>query len=247
MKTRLENPPLEMVLSPIERRAFSNYYWSFHHSQGNPDQLQWQIGVFIARQYQPAEIGTLSEFNDRMLPHVKKASIPTAHTRVYPDPVKQILAPLGKDRQREEFGEQWHYHRLIIQRTFGGTVNISDCALPRVPFHETEVFFQFLQEKSGLDENELLREILNTIVKKDRNYQETPRPNRKEGQDPHESFLREYAFGGNRTQTPELQKLYHRLREIIDRGDAPVEFELLVHEWEDKHPGEKFIPETTAA
>lgn len=253
-------------LRPIDKKVLGNFFWSFHHSQGNPI-LQTLSSIYIARQYDKDDIGPTEDFEERLKPQIEKFKIPREHKREqYDEKTGKLVTVLDdKAAQENDFGfrAQWDRLRMVFNRVFYDTPNPSDdfFSLASTP---GEIY-----KASILSPDNFLFEIVSHIVDKDLEYQQKVRPNREGESDPHSSHLQMYALDRIPTQSTEYNRLYGDLRGLLDKlGIINTEdvhtseeskpelsdekalslkskVQELAKKWEINHPGKQFIPTRT--
>jgi hypothetical protein len=111
---------------------------------------------------------------------------------------------------------------------------------------------------------ELVADIMASMITKDENYQQKPRPNipligsyeADSPLDPHASFIRYYGIFGNTTRNKQYDKLFKQIKQQFfiyqnpsftppdSHISTPSNIRLLKEGWENNHPGEQFIPQT---
>lgn len=107
-------------LKSIDRSVLNNFYWSFHHSQGNPT-LQSLLSIYLARQFNKDEIGDLKTFEARLSPQIKKLHIPLEHIREDVDKDTGEVYVLDDKRAQEHdagFQSQWHRLLMVFKRVY---------------------------------------------------------------------------------------------------------------------------------
>lgn len=93
-------------LKPVEIKVLNNFFWSFHHSQGNPA-LQTLIFIYLARQYNKNDIGDINSFETRIRPRVEKLKVPSEHLKENIDETTGKVRVLDeKEAQENEAGFQ---------------------------------------------------------------------------------------------------------------------------------------------
>ncbi len=245
-------------LKPIERKVLNNFFWSFHHSQGNPVQ-QTLTSIHLARQYDKDEIGPINAFKERLLAHIERIKVPHNHIREGIDEQtgqKKVYSDKEFQENESGFQSQWYRLMTIFDRVF------YDLQDPR----DMNWFGGFdgnVYEANKLPEKVLLYQVASHMIDADLTYQEKERPNRDTDSDPHSSHLQMYAFNNVPAQSPEYAKLYKDIKKALAQqgviADASIaedkiseadgvslkgKFNKLVHEWEKNHQGKKIIPES---
>jgi hypothetical protein len=243
-------------LNPIERSLLGNFFWSFHHSQGEND-LQIKLFIHSAGQYKKQEVGDIKKLEERMLPHLEKFSVPEEHTKTVLDS-RTGESYLVNDRDSDLFLHQLRAPLVNLMTVFYRIYyNLSN--------PDDMDWNQYVSSTSILTHDELLHNIVANMLDQDLEYQQKPRPNRKDGSDPHASHLQMYLFAGNTLQTLELEKLYEDIgmflaqHEVIsteeialpntNEGNVVKEdkyqplrdrFQSLLFAWQLSHPGRQF-------
>lgn len=253
-------------LKPIERKVLSNFFWSFHHSQGNPA-LQTLISIHMARQYDREEIGDVKAFEERMKPQIKRLRVPGEHMKEQVDEEtgeKFILDDKAAQENEAGFQSQWGRLMMTFNRVYYDKPDPRDMLW--FGGYEGNVY-----KANNLSSDVFVYQIASHMIDEDLNYQKKPRQNRKEESDSHSSHLQMYLFGGNSTQSPEFDRLYDDIRRLINKygiiqtegssssneDEAQLEeaevasfrdkFQKLNQSWEQNHPGSQFIPQQNAA
>jgi hypothetical protein len=91
--------------------------------------------------------------------------------------------------------------------------------------------------------------ILDDFMERELYYQQKPRPNRAEGDDPYESIVREYIFGDKLTGSYELKDVVLELRAAFfnpknegeEGSNLSQQLQVLATAWERHHPGQEFF------
>lgn len=270
---RYESLESQGNLSPLEASFFKNFFWSFHHSQGDPT-LQTSIMVYLARQYRPEDLGLVEELNGKLEPLVERLNIPQGHSdKFFNTRSGKYDLALDKKAALESqggFRMSWKRYIKTFDEVFHGSPN------PHDKFSHGNQD-NVGSHKSQLTDRHLLAQVLWGIVLRDSNYQVMERPNRINGDDPHESFLRSYVFEDKNTQSPEYAKLYQELHSLLKRlgfseivdgdpslhkllergtklglnnadiirgiSDLGSNLRTLIQRWEQVHPQQKFLPQ----
>jgi|SRR3989338_3059227 len=250
-------------LKPIERKVLSNFFWSFHHSQGNPI-LQTLISIHMARQYGKDEIGDVAAFETRMKPQVERLHVPAQHMKEQVDEKTGERYVLDDKRAQENeagFQSQWGRLMMVFNRVY------YDKPDPRDMWwfggYEGNVY-----KANNLPSDEFLYQTASHMMDEDMKFQGKERENRRDDSDPHSSHLQIYLFGGRPTQSSEFDRIYGDIRGLFSRygvlqvedsqptsqeepelGDAEVtqlrdKFRKLTQTWEQNHPGSHFIAQS---
>ncbi len=83
------------------------------------------------------------------------------------------------------------------------------------------------------------------MIERDQQYQKRKRPGRAEGDDVHESILREYIPGGKLKASDHLLQVRDNIKEELKNPLPFISTRLneLREAWETNHPGQKFFDE----
>ncbi len=230
--TRAELPTIP---TPLENRILENFKLSFRFSQGNP-QLQSKLMFAIANMYPHDEF--IEQFpTPQVLDYHLKARALRLHLPVPHTDTDAGGNPITEVTMRGILTTEWWNQCNIL----------------------TSV--QRLDAEEGLDLSEdyashedLILSILKGITERDQNYMDTARPGRGKNDDPHESFLITYVVKKKDTGSPDFNTLFEEVREalfkVVDSSDTETaelrsDLDSFMWEWEQLHPGEKFLEETT--
>jgi len=199
----------------VGQQVLNDFYTSFEMTQGNPDLHSWCIELMGAW-YQ--DHWSAAE-RDTLL-----AILPTLDAAV-----PHLRLPGN--------------HSLPAHLKGGGNIR----EIVRDEFKDKWVEF-----KDGIDEGatlsanykkERLELITQSMILTDADRVIEGRPFRRPGEDPHQSFFRDYVLLGQSTGSPPLDAIMADIREAHQRGLYRVEAEDLAHAWENRHPnGPPFVP-----
>ncbi len=221
--------------------VMKDFYSSFYHSQSKTD-LQTHIFVNLAKQYQDlfpkSQMGTIYELRDRGFLRVAKMNIPFHHIRfIERDRGREELTRAQAQQQLGGFREMWSTELHALEKVLYG-----EHWLRRL---ESGNYFKGdVAESLALADDELLRRIALGMVEKDLQYQDKQRPVKREGEDLHESYFRNYAIEGHLAQTPRFNTLYAQLSDyVLQTTDVELKNALvhLANLWEKNHPGQRFF------
>lgn len=259
-------------LTPFEKNILDNFYWSFHHSQGNPS-LQNQLIIYITRTYTRESIGNIEVLKAKLIPFIEKMAPPRQHKKtvfVQESLTSEALTAKTAFHASEGFSELWQRQLLMLQKIKDPNFK------PQSSFIASTGLKDFIS-RMNTEENQLLVDILNSILKRDKKYQLEDRPGRDPGYDPHESFLRKYVVEQKPLQTEQYTRLYGDLDSLINALQIPginykemfplpqnvnniiqemgltddlihtisINFQALRRLWERNHPGDQFWPKLT--
>ncbi|MFS8158879.1 MAG: hypothetical protein ACMG6E_01450 [Candidatus Roizmanbacteria bacterium] len=162
-----------------------------------------------------------------------------------------------KDFQENDAGFQiqWGRLRMILNRVLYDLPNVRDMDWMN-PFEDS------VYKANNLSPDFFLFQIVSHMIDSDLNYQTEPRQGRKEDSDAYASHIQMYIFGDVPAQSPEYVQLYKDLRRLLAKQGVVSDFDIsedhhyvdedvslksrfekLVKEWEENHPGKKFIPD----
>lgn len=201
------------TLRPIERRVFTNFYWSYHHSQQYPP-LQSSLQFYISRRYSVTEIGDMKRLTTALKPHLEQLRVPIEHVQELKDDKTKTYVPLDRQAAYKADGGfeiEWEHLIMIFNRVFYDRPARNAMR----QYHSFRSYEEEMYYKSLLSPNQLLASIITHMSMKDIEYQEGERPNRGEDADNHESFLRSYTFAGKPIQSPDFAALYSDIRTIL--------------------------------
>lgn len=248
----------------FENTVLNDLYYSFFHSQQQPE-LQMKLLIYNARlyknRYTKAERGTFAQLDAMLEEKIKKLRIPSQHATTF-DYGGDTIDYDQAQSSPEGFQATWNRNRLSLTEVYD--------LRPKLDILSSEAY-QKLTTWMNMPTPELLASSAFMIMIKDCHYQKYERPNRKNGNDPHESFFRTYAIEEKQTQSPQYDVLYTSLRDLLDNlGIFDVEYttdeqkreemraagrrhgvdssldlvdtlHILTDMWEEKHPGSKFL------
>ncbi len=254
-------------LKPVERKVLSNFFWSFHHSQGNPT-LQTLISIHMARQYPKEEIGDVKAFEEHMKPQIERLRVPAQHMKEQVDErtgEKYVLDDKNAQENEAGFQSQWGRLMMVFNRVYYDKPNPRDMLW--FGGYEGNVY-----NANRLSSDEFVSQIATHMMDEDLSFQTKERQNRKDESDPHSSHLQMYLLAGKPAQSPEFDRLYADVRGLLGRygvlpsaegvpppgedepqlGEAEVttlrdKYQKLTQAWEQNHPGLQFTPEQSAA
>lgn len=147
---------------------------------------------------------------------------------------------------RSGFREEWNNFFFLLKYS-----------LFREELSSSDRVFEGLYSFAGYDHTRRILAVLEKIITVDTEYMERERPNRRNGADCHESFLRSYLFEGKNPGSPLYREIYDELRAVlyriieIEKRGAPYDdegqegvakrFMNLESKWEQVHVGLKFV------
>lgn len=228
--------------TPLEARILKNFYLSFKFSQGRVP-IQINLMSAILHQYQKSEIldefGSVSGLNKRLGSRVEKLSPPRSHTKV-----TEAGEKLTTTAKKNEIKKQWARHLFLLSL-------VTD---------DFDSYFHKLDDQDNLvttyvapDEERVLA-ITKEMLKRDIELIRGGRPERQEGEDPYESFVKTYAIDKESTGSVEFNAVFEQIGTEVsaalsskDKEEASDINKLafwsarLKKEWEEKHPGQSFV------
>ncbi len=253
-------------LKPLDRKILGNFFWSFHHSQGNPT-LQLLISIHIARQYDRDGIGSVDALEARMKPQIERLRVPEEHMKEQIDEStgeKLVLDDKAALENNAGFRSQWGRLMMVFNRVYQDKPNPRDMSW--FGGYEGNIY-----DANELPQDKFVYQVASHIMDEDLKFQKKERKNRKEESDPHSSHLQMYMLADKPIQSPEFKKLYGDVRTLMNKyeiiptegskisngdeiqlGEAEVtslrdKFQTLSQSWEQNHPGHQFIPKQNAA
>lgn len=222
-------------LRPIERKILHDFYLSFRVSQGSPD-IQNKTLLIAARSYPTFEIEDVPKLNERLLPLVSKLDVPQREheKKVYDAKRPNLVVNLDFEQAQANpygFRAQWEFYLALLQRV---TYNESKPYLNRFESTNSRVAYELSQKT----DTELTAETLSDICTTDIKYQSKDRPERMEGSDSNESFLRTYMVEKRRTGSDAFDVMYKDMWSLLKKlgvdfvknGEYPSDKLGLLHE-----------------
>lgn len=247
-------------LSPVDRDALNNFFWSFHHAQGNPT-LQTLVTIYTARKYDKDKIGSPEALEQRVLPHISKLHVPKEHMSEEYDEEDGMVNVLDDKAAQDNdagFQVQWGRLKLILDRVFYGKPDRAD--INWMGGYDGDVY-----KANALSSDEFMFKIVSHVIDEDLNFQVRDRQGRKEGSDTHSSHLQMYISEEATAQSPEYAALYQDINTFLQRlSDGEItpdtrrltdnfkitsreiaslkeRFAMLKSKWEANHPGKTFL------
>lgn len=233
----------QVGLRPIDKKLLGNLYWSFHYSQSS-EIIQELTLYYTARFYSEDDIEQMKNCYQWLGSSLKKLKIPKEHK----DSEKLNIYPF------DVFQMHMYEYIRIINFEKGGDLDDRE-----------GIFTERLKSLPQEPSNKLLFYIVENILEEDSSFVKKGREGRIK-RDPHASQLREHMYMGEKAKTPEFEQMFEDIRNFfhdqgIDRDEVTAEdpisegervelrdsLEKLSSAWEERHPGEKFFPEETAA
>ena len=232
-------------LTPLEANLLDNFYWSFHHSQGDPPTQRF-INQYLALHYQSVDRSLFEELRHSLFHKIVKMKFPRQHTKIIDFGEGGTF--LSPERVRNEFESSW------------------------------TTYIDMLENPTTQNGAGLLVRITNNIIRRDIRFQAAEREMRLEGADPHESFVLTYAYKQTPTNSPEFDRMYQDVRQLLDGigltslaegvkftntelirrreelglngediEDLVRNIKFLLQGWKGNHKGQSFVPQAIPA
>lgn len=220
---------VEQLRADPVKRIQGNFYLSFRYSQGQPI-LQSKLLAAVTRAYPQDDVRVAVQNRERLLYDVGRFSIPIKH--------RSDIAP---ERFRDEWQNVWNRYQA---HELEQIVNGCDVRYPVSQESQSET----------LEGVALLRAILVGVIDSDYRHISQGRPERGDGDDPFESFFREYVVFGRRTGSGDFDTLFrnirtellttpmHELDAVVPGRSVRDILHTLELQWGILHPGRQFMP-----
>jgi hypothetical protein len=224
-------------LSELEQRTLTDYYLSFHFSQGIVS-FQTTLLGYTAMEYSTVDLEHLIGDHTKLDSVVSKLTIPRRHGKLHT--IDDDQGPKG--RISDQFNLNWQIY-------------LNSCLNARTQKKDSngkwDDPFTFSDDPST-SEYEL---ILHGLFDRDIQYMAKPRPR---NPDPHQSFVKTYAIDKTPTRSIIYDRMFGRLNQLIDRTlfmrsiylqlGQEIYWQTLESKvnrvkksWESFHPGQVFV------
>lgn len=236
-----ENPK-DGGLTDFDKEFLGDFYFSFNIGQNHYD-YQYLALIYLARSYDPGQLGSPQQLSDRLAPRVAKMRMPHNHSK------KRVFSPydLMEFSTQEYISEQNEHNEF--QRVWAAYLQI----IGNTAFHQSLTMplsdGKIVVKMTAMTDEELKAAITENLVAADTHYQTKPRHMIASNGDPHESFIKTYALDGHSTGSSRMDHLFIGVRNVIvsalqepeplvNRGSLRANLLMLNQRWQTEHPGQ---------